>query len=172
MDAAWHFITLGLQYYVAGRSAAVYQLMPVTGNLLHHAVEMVMKSLLVSDVGLAGVTKFKHKLVPIWTDVVARHPGLASADHTRTINELDRFEELRYPDRVIAKGAAMRFGWSRAPAMGVPEYDLVMDDVDALFAALFSATATIVSPHVALALLNDEARNMLRDRNKSAIPPS
>ena len=41
------FCGLGTQYYIAGRQAAMARLIPVYGNLLHHAVEMFLKGALV-----------------------------------------------------------------------------------------------------------------------------
>src|SRR5882762_166548 len=132
-DAERHLITLAMQYYIAGRSAAVHQMVPVTGNLLHHAIEMLLKALLVSGLGLKGIAKLRHNLVDIWVAAVAKHPNLDSPDRGRAIEELHRFETLRYPDSMIQSGAAIRFGWGKSspmPSMTVPTYDLVMEDVD------------------------------------------
>ena len=37
------YFRFGTQYYVAGRYAALVWLIPVAGNLLHHAIEMYLK---------------------------------------------------------------------------------------------------------------------------------
>jgi hypothetical protein len=37
------FYSYGFQYYVAGRFAVIAQLSPVAANLLHHAIEMLLK---------------------------------------------------------------------------------------------------------------------------------
>ena len=49
---ASEYLRLALQYYIAGRSAYFALSWPVAGNLLHHAVEMLLKYLLVEK----GVT--------------------------------------------------------------------------------------------------------------------
>jgi hypothetical protein len=169
-EAERHLITLAMQYHVAGRCAGVCQIVPVAGNLLHHAIEMVLKALLVRDRGLAGVTKLGHNLIKIWGAAVATYPELDSTNCRRAIEELDRFESLRYPDAVIARGAAIRFGWDKAPpmpTMSVPTYDLVMEDVDELFHASFVFTGK--NAEFFLAMLNKEARAALRDRNRYPI---
>src|SRR5262249_49773858 len=62
-QADYHFYTMGLQYYVAGRFGAVHRLTPVTGNLLHHAVEMVLKGKLAHHHSLSDLKKkFGHDL--------------------------------------------------------------------------------------------------------------
>jgi hypothetical protein len=45
------FIATGTQYYVAGRYAVIAGLMPVAGNLLHHAIEMCLKGALSKKAG-------------------------------------------------------------------------------------------------------------------------
>src|SRR5437867_9072783 len=108
-DAAQrHFVSLGLQYYAVGRESALFQLMPVTGNLLHHAVEMALKALLVKGLHLDGLKRLGHNLEALWESATAKHPSINSDRRSETITELQRFESLRYPDRVITEGAAMR----------------------------------------------------------------
>lgn len=165
-EAERHLITLAMQYYVAGRCAAECQLFPVAGNLLHHAVEMILKALLVPGSGLSSVTKFGHRLEKSWDAAVLRLPGLDSPDRRRAVEALDRFEQLRYPDGLMKTGAAMRFGWERTtpmPEMNVPVYDLAMEDVDELFAAVFRGTGKNVE--FFQLPLNEKARAALRYRN-------
>ena len=38
-----NFYRFGFQYYVAGRFAVIAQFSPVAANLLHHAIEMLLK---------------------------------------------------------------------------------------------------------------------------------
>ena len=46
------FFSAGTQYYVAGRYAVIVGLIPVAGNLLHHAVEMFLKGGLASSISI------------------------------------------------------------------------------------------------------------------------
>lgn len=165
-DAEQHLIMLAVQYLVAGRSSAICQLVPVSGNLLHHAVELILKALLVRGVGLRGVFKLGHSLPKIWDAVIAQHPQLDSPERKQTIDELDQFERLRYPDNMLKSGAAIRFGWDRGPKMAtmtVPAYELVMSDIDELFRAGFRMTGK--NPAFFVVMLNKEARAILGDRN-------
>ena len=38
-----NFFGFGYQYYLAGRYAVAAQLLPIAANLLHHAIEMLLK---------------------------------------------------------------------------------------------------------------------------------
>lgn len=40
------YLSIAIQYYIAGRSAVFAGSMPVAGNLFHHAIEMFLKFLL------------------------------------------------------------------------------------------------------------------------------
>ena len=145
-DAAWqHFVGLGLQYFVAGRFAANAELVPVSGNLLHHAVEMLLKACLVSQVSMAELKRTGHDLTRLWQQAVEYWPEIQTPAHSTTIAELQRFERLRYPDSAIADGAAMTLtlapSWDRAhfrsADTSVPQYYLALSGVDALFRELF-----------------------------------
>jgi hypothetical protein len=49
-DRDWHewqerqFVSASIQYYVAARGSAIAGFMPVSGNLFHHAFEMLLKT--------------------------------------------------------------------------------------------------------------------------------
>jgi hypothetical protein len=60
------FKTAG-QYYVGGRFAAFAGFIPITGNLLHHAVEMFLKGgLSKNGSSLVDLKKMNHNLPNIW----------------------------------------------------------------------------------------------------------
>jgi hypothetical protein len=62
------FFKMAGQYYVVGRFAAFAGLIPITGNLLHHAVEMFLKGgLSKNGVRLVDLKKMGHNLPNIWT---------------------------------------------------------------------------------------------------------
>jgi hypothetical protein len=62
---------LGVQYYVAARSAALVgaTLMPVCGNLYHHALEMFLKA--------PAPQNERPRPVPIWDAFKAEFPSTA-----------------------------------------------------------------------------------------------
>jgi len=61
-DVRLHFAQLAFQYYVAGREAAILQLIPVLGNLLHHADKMSLKAAIASRNSLAQLKRLRHNL--------------------------------------------------------------------------------------------------------------
>src|SRR5689334_128947 len=63
------FMKLGVQYYVAARSAVMAQLLPVCGNLYHHSLEMFLKAGLSRHITLDDLKnqrKFGHDLRKLW----------------------------------------------------------------------------------------------------------
>ena len=57
MDEREWFFRFGLQYLVAGRFSASSGLSPVGANLLHHALEMLLKGYLSSSMTLGELKK-------------------------------------------------------------------------------------------------------------------
>jgi HEPN domain-containing protein len=97
---AQDFCELATQYYVAARIAARGALMPVYGNLFHHAVELYLKASLVATISLKKLKRppFGHDLTVLWARFkqVAVDPALDRYDFA--IRTLDKFERIRYPD--------------------------------------------------------------------------
>jgi len=113
------FFSNGRQYYIAGRYAVFAALIPVAGNLLHHAVEHFLKGGLAKTTPLDDMKKkLGHKLPKIWDafKTQANDPTLARFDDV--ISTLDEFEELRYPDP-NAKGMQCTFDVTKAGAAAV-----------------------------------------------------
>src|SRR5215510_11237099 len=139
-----HFGQLAVQYFVAGRAAAIHQLIPVLGNLLHHAVEMALKAALSSRLSLVDLKKLGHNLPRVW----ATYKTTVSIDVSRfdlVVEDLHRFEELRYPDSVLEHGAPMEFALLRehmakpeGPSQ-TPRYTLVLEDIDEFMEFIFEA---------------------------------
>lgn len=133
-----------MQYYVAGRSAAIAQLIPVLGNLLHHAIDMSLKAALAKHKTLRELEKMSHDLTNIWAQFKAQYPTQEAARFDDAIVQLQKFEELRYPDSVLTRGAMMKLvlfrehvGTPSASAIAVPQYVLVLEDIDELMAFTF-----------------------------------
>ena len=145
-DVRLHFAQLAIQYYIAGRAAAIDQLVPVLGNLLHHAVEMSLKAALASSHSLAQLKGFGHNLPRLWQAFSAAFPSATGVGFQAAVDSLHRFEDLRYPDSILANGAMMQLALHRShvgnlapgPA-GVPSYLLVLEDVDEFEEAVFEA---------------------------------
>jgi hypothetical protein len=63
-----NFFKAALEYYVDGRASAFCGCFLTTGNLLHHAVEMMLKGQLSRTISLdlADKKKFSHSLPKCW----------------------------------------------------------------------------------------------------------
>ena len=164
------FFSTGTQYYVAGRYAVIVGLIPVGGNLLHHAVEMFLKGGLAVSMELKELKNLGHHLPRIWRSFKARlgKDGFNRFDHT--IDSLHAFEELRYPDSIISRGAQMMMGVTGTPTLAgsaqiipTPSYELYLSEVDPLVGAVFEAAS--INPAFFIARLQSGAQKYLRDTN-------
>ena len=143
-DAVGHLFATGLEYYVAGRCAAQCQLSRVAGNILHHAIEMLLKSELAKQAGLDELkTQYGHKLDKLWRTVKDRHPDEDLARFDQLVASLGGFENVRYPNDYMKHGAAFSIDRSATTieseqtGLAVPLYALRMAEIDALVARLF-----------------------------------
>jgi hypothetical protein len=135
------YFDLGVQYYLAGRWAAFAQLNPVFGNLFHHAIEMFIKGSL-ARLDTAALKRLGHQLVNIWaaSKNTVSDPTLDRFDST--IAELNRYEYIRYPERVLAEGMQSFIGLihgteGTSSMTSPPIYQLVVEDIDTLVRVIF-----------------------------------
>lgn len=176
-----NFFRLAIEYYINGRSAFLSGCTTTGGNLLHHAVEMLLKGELAKTVSLQDLKddkKFGHWLPKCWAAFKALFPSENLTEFDPMIVSLDRFERIRYPDNVLKEGMAITVGfgrWKPTPVGGtahpVPEYQLAVGDVDAFFARAVPlcrinppAYTHFVSEYgrEALTKFNDYAKDWLR----------
>jgi hypothetical protein len=140
------FFDLAFQYYVAGRTAFWLGLSTVPGNILHHAIEMGLKAVL-SKWGweLGQLRNLNHRLSETWEKFKLCSGDKALGRFDGTVESLDEFEYLRYPDSVMKHGMRVRLELSRStaprsvpstPARPEPEYALYVDEIDDLFASI------------------------------------
>jgi hypothetical protein len=174
MEEWEEFFRAAGQYYVAGRYAAFAGFIPVTGNLLHHAVEMYLKGgLSKKDVSLDDLKKLGHNLPNIWKTFKATFNDPALSKFDDTISSLQRFEDIRYPDLIVQRGMKVNITKQSPlkpsgpvfPSMPEPAYELCVNDVDELVGQVF--TATSVGPPTFLTRLfhKEEARKYLQEQN-------
>jgi hypothetical protein len=141
----YHFYRMGVEYYIAGRFGALHGLTPVPGNLLHHAVEMVLKGKLAHHYSRADLkNQFRHDLARCWRGFKSIFPTEDLSAHDDVVNTLNEFEDLRYPDDMLKFGAHITIGFVTRSQMGGPPsvvvepgYMLSVTDLDALMARLF-----------------------------------
>jgi hypothetical protein len=158
----------GGQYYVTGRFAVAAGLNPVAGNLLHHAVEFLLKGALSKTQTLDDLRKYSHKLPQLWEVFKAAIGDAALGRFDPAIAALHAFEDLRYPDDALKNGMASTISSHRflAGNAGLPlppglppeisadiarrraslpkvrAYELCLQDVDELVEAIFAAAKT------------------------------
>src|SRR5947209_14704236 len=132
-DADYHFYQIALQYYAAGRFAALTAMMPVSGNIIHHAVEMMLKGRLTHTLTLGEMAArpYCHCLPRIWQEFKALFPGEDLTRFDGFVDLLHEFDSIRYPNRILRQGAQMTVGFvtenrlgGRDPARPEPEYRL------------------------------------------------
>ena len=165
-------LTFGFQYYVAGRSAALVRLVPVSGNLLHHAVEMILKGVLSVHYSPEQLRVDGYSLPKLWDKFRQRHEMGQTSDHGKLITELQAFEDIRYPDKIILNGASMSVGFGdtarteRSDALGgvEPEYAVDVCKVDCLIATIFRRSSFKLD--FFLAKLTLDARRILGEGNE------
>jgi hypothetical protein len=128
------------QYYVAGRMAARAGLAPIHGNLLHHAVEMYLKTALADVVPAKELrNKYIHDIEKLWERFKQKEADAALDRFDATIHDLHEFEDdLRYPDKIPHGAFTMAITWEPSHAVAqyagrpTPRYEVFISDVDRL----------------------------------------
>jgi hypothetical protein len=71
----------------------------ICGNLFHHAVEMLLKSgLAKKGKGLDELRLMRHDLKKLWRAYKAEYPVGTLDRHSTTINALNKWDDIRYPN--------------------------------------------------------------------------
>jgi len=146
---AHYFLSCGCEYYATARWAMSAQRSWVCGNLFHHAVETILKAGLAKNAKtLAELQRMGHKLKELWRAYKAGYPNVDLTRHDKTIDRLDRFEEIRYPNTALNSiGVSMQ--WSGEPLdvkahgeLKAPRlYVIVVSDIDDLVADLLKTSS-------------------------------
>jgi hypothetical protein len=165
------FMTLGVQYYVAARATALAGLLPVCGNLYHHALEMFLKAGLSRTHSLQDLKSknFGHKLIDIWNVFKTDFDSTALQQFDATIADVHDFEEIRYPDKVLKNGAQMLVDWGTTPVQSSatePMYKLHVNDLDRLIGEIFRVSSR--NPLFFTGGLKRDVREMLARDNPIA----
>ena len=140
-----HLLRYGAQYDGAARTAFHDRYFAVCGNIFHHAIEMFLKAELSRDHSLNQLRKcFGHDLPKLWIEFKRRFPTAKLQEFDDTIKLLHEFEELRYPDSQLAKGAHIvmrneprRIVDTPASLPPVPTYELTLTAIDTLVGTIF-----------------------------------
>ena len=169
------FFDLATQYYVVARFSAFAGLLPVCGNLFHHAIEMYLKGYLVSKLTLAELKALGHRLQEIW-DRCKKEIADAELDNfDKVISDLDKFESIRYPDQILAQGmiglinVKKQHGSaeSTVPKRPEPVYEIVVQEIDSLVKVIFQKSS--INPEFFTNRLKLEAKTYLNKENKAPL---
>jgi len=150
-DSYWIYSTqYALDYYVSGQFAVAHGFNPVSANILHHAVELLLKACLSRQDTLEDIGRYRniygHKLDRLWQEFKRRQLSPVDGEFDSIIEALDHFEDIRYPDRLIREGAHISIGpfeveqpVQAANNLKVPYYELMLPQIDRLMGLLFKA---------------------------------
>lgn len=170
-DAHW-FIDRGCDYYVVARFG-VYAQRWVSGNLFHHAVEMMLKSgLRTKGKTLEQLRSVGHGLKRLWRMYKAEYPDATLSRHDKTINRLDKLEEIRYPNPTF-HSIGMSIEWSGAPGqikafggLKTPrQYATAVSDIDDLVADIIRTSSW--NPGVVMRVNQAALEAMVRENKQT-----
>jgi hypothetical protein len=178
----WHLaIEYALGYFAAGRFAVHAHLMFVNGNLLHHAVEMLLKANLSRDDNAAEIKQYGyrgnygHSLGGAWAEFKRRQNDSALDAYDDIVADLDKFEDIRYPDQLVNTGGSFNVGLVETDAklpqstLAVPRYELELPKIDRLVQLLFRRVG--INPAVLDNMLKQQhARPYFEQNNKTPLP--
>jgi hypothetical protein len=166
-------IRYGLDYYVSGRFATANYFNPVSANILHHAVEMILKACLARADTIEQIRKYGargnyvHDIESLWRAFKARQTTPPAAEFDAIIEGLHAFEDTRHPERLVREGATISIGVfeTDGPAIrrldGRPigrSYELQLPKIEPLMRLLFEASGA--SPEAFLPRVTEDERAM------------
>ena len=170
---AHFFVRSGCEYYAMARFAMHAQRSYVCGNLFHHAVELLLKGGLVkSGKSLAELTRMRHNLKKLWRAYKADHSGAGLERHDKTINRLDKYEDIRYPNPTL-HSIGVSLAWSGDPPevktsgglRSPKQYPVIVSDIDDLVADVIRTSSW--NPGVFMGT-NGAALDAIRRHNNQA----
>lgn len=165
----------GLEYYISGRYAVFSGLTCVAGNLLHHAIEMLLKGNLLSYFSLDELrSQFRHDIKKLWSEFKTRSSALL-AKFDNVITDLNKFEEIRYPDKSLIDGLALSISPTQDTKVislsdqqqQVPHYYLTWEEIDQLVKIIFKESS--VNPLFFTGKYRESARQFLVKENKFSL---
>jgi len=164
------FFSFGAHYYVTARFAVCSGMTPLCGNLFHHAIEMLLKGDLSRKISLKELStrKYGHRLRSLWEQFKVEHPDPDLKRFDASIDNLERFEDIRYPDLILQKGLISNISFHPLPPAGgplrsEPKYDLLIPEIDELVHAIFEVSNK--NPTFFFQSLNPDGRTYLEKWN-------
>jgi hypothetical protein len=135
-----YFARSGCEYDASARFGMHAQQSYISGNLFHHAVEMLLKAgLAKKGKSLERMKGMRHDLKRLWRAYKLEYPDTKLNSHDATIKKLNKYEEIRYPNPDLGS-MAVNLAWSGEPGevktfggLKTPkQYPLVVDKIDDL----------------------------------------
>ena len=156
----------GLHYYIAAR-----YFIPIAGNLVHHAIEFLLKGALIEQLDEAARRKFRHNLQKLWRHYKRERNNPALAKFDQTISDINKFERIRYPEEMLRLGMLAEIGPVRntfpqprgAKRPRAARYQLAFDEADALVELIFQIEG--LNPEFFTSSLDEGAKRYLEHRN-------
>jgi hypothetical protein len=148
-----------MQYYLLGRQALLHVQVPVCANLLHHALEMLIKAALRPTYTSTQLRKtFGHKLGGLWAEYKAVICDGTLSRFDASVTLLDKWEEIRYPPDAGFSAQITTDRIDRSLRRRLPNYVLSLDEIDELVAIILEKSGWAKRFH-----------HVLRDRGRRAM---
>ena len=170
-DVIHEFFVYGIQYYLAGRYGVFAGLIPVAANLHHHGIEMLLKGALSNAMTLEELTDLRHNLPKIWREFKKQANDASLVEFDQTIKALSKFDDVRYPDKILQSGASMMFDITRVGAAqssvtgklvaNMAHYKLCLEEIDELVSEIFRVASCNPQAYLSGRFHKPEARDFL-----------
>ncbi len=172
----WYkYVEYGIEYYLSARVACLADFYNVSGNLYHHAFEMLLKGKLIKNGAKAqDLKKGNHGLMGIWKKF--KKTGKPTLDNfDSVIKDLNKFEKNRYPTFYDGKGIITLIGFgvksgsiSEKNRNKADVYALDGDKMDELFKVIIEEIPDIFKVSF-IGFKRDRRINMYYEQNKYKI---
>jgi hypothetical protein len=167
------FTQLGFEYYLSARFCLLSRLHHIAGNVFHSAIEMFLKGELVRVIELEKLKKIGHDLKKLWRHfVINNRTDIDLQSDTASIEQIDLFERIRYPDNLISEGMELQVTihpGDHIESDGViqlPTYRLSLALMDRLIIRIIDAST--LNPPFFLSMIPEESTVFLRRNNEYA----
>ncbi len=168
-----YYFESATHYYVLARYAAFARAFPTAGILFHHALERYLKGYLVLNLNELQRIQLGHSLKRTWKlfKRTAAEPGFAK--HDKSVRAIDKFEDIRYPEKFARLGAQIHFSLDHPlPGEGPttshpPVYTVFVAEIDELVEAVFTKSG--LNPKFFLSGLSSHGLTYLKQDNLCTI---
>ncbi len=137
------YLQTAFHFYITARLATINSLTPVSGYLAHHAIEMFLKAGLVEATTENERIMLGHNLQRIWQQYKTLMGNSELDKFDGTMNDLDQFEVIRYPERIFRYGMILEVGFGRNTSPTKPtelRYQLALDELDEVVNLIFQTS--------------------------------